>query len=400
MSSDPSLPSLRSLGGKSRARHDAQYLAAEKFSAEVAALRLKRFSQPFRFADLPVELKKMVYSFHADEVQRGYEIAADSAHRKFVENYDKAREERRARDNLNGYYTRYGTIDFDLSKGYSSESSSESDDADEGLQNPHIANSGSLHPIQSDEDRRSARRNRRYARSQSNASKPDSHPLYKAKHGRQLTRYRRRLANFHVPSLAQVSQEIRQDFLQVVFKEGAFDIVVGSLDIEYESGEWRFINSKVLNEAVQNAKDPNDFLHLRPHVANLLGPATIFQNVRFVVYEALKNDRRYDAYGPYPSIRPRGEVRSERVHIRSEREKYVQASSKMRFQWLNHKLRVRSWPDNDNGQRRDGITGEMVDGGLVLAGREMCKREEFKGFTVADLRRFESLMVNRRGRFW
>jgi hypothetical protein len=378
MSSDPSLPSLRSLGGKSRVRHDAKFLAAEKFSAGVTALRLKRLNQPFRFADLPVELKKMVYSFHADEIQRDYEIAANRAHENIAENFRRAREERRAQSNPNNPLTRCGR--FEIGRGYSSESSSESDDADEGLGDSNIANPSGHRPLYNNQERRDARRDRRDDRSQRDASRPDKDAVYEARHRRHLARYRRRLANFHVPSLAQVSQEIRQDLLEVVFKEGAFDIVIGSLGVEDDSSERTYLNSKVLTEVVQNAKDPNDFLHLRPHVVDLLGQATIFQDVRFVVYEA-HNDQ----------ILTRRGYRQ----VRSNDEKFIEASSKMRFQWLDHKLRVRSWPGKDNGQHRNEFTGEMVDGGLVLAVREVCMREGFKGFTVADLRRLESLMVNR-----
>lgn len=136
---------------------------------------------------------------------------------------------------------------------------------------------------------------------------------------------------------------------------------------------------------MQNAHDPNDLIYLPPHVAALIGPHTVFQNVRFVHYQ----------YRVHPNSMHGRRLEQEHRFLPLGRrarkeENYVEPSMGMSFEWSDRKIEA---PELGLGKHR-AASGDMIeDDSIVLAAQEMSTREEFKGFTVADLREIASVIV-------
>lgn len=185
---------------------------------------------------------------------------------------------------------------------------------------------------------------------------------------------RRTLANLKIAPLAQVCRRIRREFLQIMFKEGAFDIVVGATKIRTpDDASLR----RSLQDVIRGAKDKDDPLFLQRHMIAPTSPDIVFQHVRFKLFLPRPIRRfmgRWDAHAWEMMAPPPSEIS---------------------FKWSGGRLGMKTWSERGKGQRFDlaDVADEMVSRDDVQTAREICARENFRGFTVADLRRIAHAMV-------
>lgn len=185
------------------------------------------------------------------------------------------------------------------------------------------------------------------------------------------------LCRLRLPALAQVNQQIRSDFLQTFFKESAFKLWIGPY--------WKASphpnpigTNDSLYRAIRASEDSLDPLFLRPHLAAAIPPDTVFQNVTFSIHQ----------------VTSRQELQLSLWRDRFLGQKQVVGGSRfaaLELKWIDRKLvhddlarEPRLLAQHD--AKIPGRTVSFAEG--IVAGRK-----EFKGFTVADLRRIAINMV-------
>lgn len=308
MSTNKGMPLLRSRNSRVRQRYCPAHQLVVKEAEESSALYRERIKLPFRFMDLPVELRDMVYSYHAAAIQDDYELIADTS---------PQAAERRLR-----------------------------------AKNKSSANADPTKLLK-------AHGGKRHSESIDQNQQPEE---------------RRSLACLTIAPLAQVSRDIRRDFLLIVFKEGAFDIIVGTT---------RSRHVGVL-ETIGAASSITDPIYLRPHVSELMTPATLFQHVRFVNFARYRT--RTDRWRRLLCCE-RGDEKVVRVFL----------PLSFSLKWRNRQLDVRHGTYPDLTRYTLDRIGHSVKPLAIQLARDISAQEDFKGFSVNDLRRIANAMFPHHG---
>lgn len=194
---------------------------------------------------------------------------------------------------------------------------------------------------------------------------------------------RRQLANLQIPALAHVCHEVRVAFLPIFFKEGKFTIVIGPYDppLRPPRSFWtRQWTSEALLNRKQKAQDQNDPILLSRHMSTLLSPTMVVRNVRISCHDLI-----------YPLLNDNTHPRKRRggwYRTLSGRERLA-----LVLKWEDSQLETLELP------KYVDVLGKVETfPHSTSVAQNVCGREEFKGFTVEDLRWIASVMLANDGR--
>lgn len=188
---------------------------------------------------------------------------------------------------------------------------------------------------------------------------------------------RRQLANTPIPALAHVCQEIRADFLQILFEKGKFALCIGPSH-SLLGDRWTSWNRAMLLNRTPKTKDPDDPIYLSEHMSGLLKPDMVVRNVLVSLHErnASAIESRRKKYVRRPPA----------VYYRSESSREILT---LKLKWSGKQLTMQPTPTHSRPPGGDGVLAR-----ITAAVQEIGAREGFRGFTVEDLRRIARAMTS------
>lgn len=193
---------------------------------------------------------------------------------------------------------------------------------------------------------------------------------------------RRQLAHLPIPALAHVCQKIRSEFMEIFFKEGKFVLVIGPCAPRparpgSHTGRWdHFVEgwfSEALLNRIKSTQDPADPIYLSRYMADLLNPMMVVRDVKFSLHDLNFRyiEEAQNRQGQY--LEPRGNSGRERLALW--------------LRWEGGRLNVL-----ESSPKYMPRSAEIFAHSICEA-RKISEGDEFKGFTVEDLRWIASVIL-------
>lgn len=195
----------------------------------------------------------------------------------------------------------------------------------------------------------------------------------------------KQLARLRSPPLAQVSPDIRKDFLAIFFAESAFEIIVGpryprsDMGREYRGaidGVLKY-ESNVMDRTMRTPMDVGDPIYLQRPASLLINQTATFHNISFELHQLRTRSRRQQ-WGWREFVFGVPQDTTSRRYVA------------VKFQWSKGQLAVQQWPENSSQAPPDA---PRLFQRTIRVARKLTTRKDFKGFTVHDLRLIAISMV-------